>query len=224
MSRSAVIGGALACVFAGVLSPAHLAAQTTEEPGQESQERDGGVGVITGYFGILAPLAHLTTNPETFDTDISISIAVGGEFDYFFPSGLGFGVLGLYAPADLTISPSGSPIAVPPDLGSAKWLTVTGNLMYRVDLKGPADLVEPYVLVGGGIRNLNVDPIAAPEATDSTDGVVSFGGGAFVLVTRQFAFRIDLRGYISPFTAATEVNTRTQFDLTTLIGFSFGFP
>lgn len=191
---------------------------------RDERERTRSVGVITGYFGVLAPLANLTDDPESFSTDVSISIAFGGEFDYFTKSGFGFGVTGLYAPAKLTISPEDVPSAAPPDLGDAKWTTVTANLMYRVDLKGPAGMVEPYVLVGGGIRNLNVDPIAAPQATDATNGVFNFGAGAFTLLSRHWAIRLDLRGYVSPFNVEATDNTKTQFDTTILFGISYGFP
>lgn len=205
--------------------PARALAQDIPELRErDDRERTRSVGVLTGYFGVLAPLANLTEDPESFSTDVSISIAFGGEFDYFFKGGFGVGVVGLYAPAKLTISPEDVPSAAPIDLGDARWTTVTANLMYRVDLKGPAGMVEPYVLVGGGIRNLNVDPIAAPQATDSTNGVFDFGLGAFTLVSRHWAIRLDLRGYISPFSVEATDNTRTQFDTTILFGISYGFP
>lgn len=191
---------------------------------RDERERTRSVAVVTGYFGVLAPLANLTDDPDSFSTDVSISIAFGGEFDYFLRSGLGFGLTGLYAPADLTISRGDVPVATPLDLGTAKWTTITANLMYRVDLKGPAGMVEPYVLVGGGIRNLDVDPIAAPQAVDATDGVVDFGLGAFVLLSPQWAIRLDLRGYVSPFSVEAVENTQTQFDTTILFGVSYGFP
>jgi hypothetical protein len=212
-------------VWVGLSAPSFAHGQDFPElEERDERERTRNVAVVTGFFGVLAPLANLTENPETFSTDVSISIAFGGEFDYFFKSGFGVGVTGLYAPAKLTISPEDVPIAVPPDLGNAKWTTVTANLMYRVDLKGPAGMVEPYVLVGGGIRNLNVDPIASPEATDSTNGVFDFGFGAFTLVSEHWAIRLDLRGYISPFSVEATDNTRTQFDTTILFGISYGFP
>ena len=191
---------------------------------RDERERTRSVGVITGYFGAMAPLANLTEDPESFSTDVSVSIAFGGEFDFFFKSGFGVGLFGLYAPAKLTISPGDVPSAAPIDLGGAKWSTITANLMYRVDLKGPAGMVEPYVLVGGGIRNLNVDPIAAPEATDSTNGIFDFGLGAFTIISEHWAIRLDLRGYISPFNVEATDNTRTQFDTTILFGISYGFP
>ena len=201
-----------------------LAQDFPELEERDHEERSRSVAVVTGLFGVLAPLANLTEDPETFSTDVSISIAFGGEFDYFLKSGLGFGLFGLYAPAKLTISPEDVPTAAPLDLGDAKWSIITGNIIYRINLKGPAGMVEPYVLAGGGIRNLNVDPIAAPQATDSTNGVVDFGAGAFVLISKHWAIRLDLRGYVSPFTAETTANTRTQFDTTVLFGVAYGFP
>lgn len=214
------MGVGLCLTGPGVLNAQQL--PELREP--EERERTRSIAVITGYFGVLAPLANLTDDPETFGTDVSISIAFGGEFDYFLRNGLGFGLFGLYAPADLTIVPEDVPIATPPDLGTAKWSTITANLMYRVDLKGPAGMVEPYVLVGGGIRNLNLDPIAAPQARDATNGVLDFGLGAFVLLSPQWAIRLDLRGYVSPFTVEVTNQTNTQFDTTILFGVAYGFP
>jgi hypothetical protein len=220
--RSATLMGV--CLW--LTGPAHAFAQDIPELAEQrdDRERTRSVGVITGYFGVMAPLANLTEDPESFATDVSISIAFGGEFDYFFKSGFGVGLFGLYAPAKLTISPGDVPSAAPIDLGDAKWSAITANLMYRVDLKGPAGMVEPYVLVGGGIRNLNVDPIASPQAVDSTNGIFDFGLGAFTLISEHWAIRLDLRGYISPFNAEVTDNTRTQFDTTILFGISYGFP
>ncbi len=212
-------------VWVGLTAPALAFGQDIPELAErDERERTRSVAVITGYFGVMAPLANLTENPETFSTDVTVSIAFGGEFDYFFKSGFGVGITGLYAPAQLTISPEDVPIAAPPDLGDAKWATVTANLMYRLDLKGPAGMVEPYVMVGGGIRNLNVDPIASPEATDSTNGVFDFGFGAFTIISEHWAIRLDLRGYVSPFNVEATDNTRTQLDTTILFGISYGFP
>ena len=214
---------AAACAW--LVVPPVVAAQAVELPADDRErERTRSVAVVTGYFGVLAPLAHLTDNPETFSTDVSISLGYGGEVDYFLKSGFGFGVLGLYAPAKLTLSPGQLPGAVPTDLGDAKWSTLTANLMYRLDLKGPAGMVEPYALVGGGIRRLNVDPIASPQATDSTDGVLGFGVGAFTLISSHWAIRLDLRGYVSPFTSDENEFTKTQWDTTVLFGISYGFP
>lgn len=224
MNRLVRIGTWVA-VGAWLASPALVIAQEIELPEDDRErERTRSVAVVTGYFGVLAPLAHLTDNPETFSTDVSISIGYGGELDYFFKSGIGFGVLGLYAPAKLTLSPGQLPGAVPTDLGDAKWSTVTANFMYRLDLKGPAGMVEPYALVGGGIRSLNVDPIASPQAVDSTDGVIDFGMGVFTLVSSHWAVRLDLRGYVSPFTSEETEFTKTQWDMTVLFGISYGFP
>ncbi len=219
--RSATMLG----VWFGLAAPVVAFAQEIPELAErDERERTRSVGVVTGYFGVMAPLANLTEDPETFSTDVSISIAFGGEFDYFFKSGFGVGLFGLYAPAKLTISPEDVPSAAPIDLGDAKWSTITANLMYRVDLKGPAGMVEPYVLVGGGIRSLNVDPIAAPQAVDSTNGVFDFGLGAFTIISEHWAIRLDLRGYVSPFNVEATDNTRTQFDTTILFGISYGFP
>jgi hypothetical protein len=212
-------------VWVGLTAPALALSQDFPELAErDERERTRSVGVITGYFGVMAPLANLTEDPESFSTDVSVSIAFGGEFDFFFKSGFGVGLFGLYAPAKLTISPGDVPSAAPIDLGDAKWSTITANLMYRVDLKGPAGMVEPYVLVGGGIRNLNVDPIASPQATDSTNGIFDFGFGAFTIISEHWAIRIDLRGYISPFNVEATDNTKTQFDTTILFGISYGFP
>jgi len=220
LSRLALVSGA--CL---ALAPSFANAQDLPEiAGRDERERTRSVGVVSGYFGVLAPLADLTDDPETFGTAVSVSIGVGGEFDYFLKNGLGFGLFGLYAPAELTIVPEDVPIATPPELGDAKWSTITANLLYRVDLKGPAGMVEPYVLVGGGIRNLDVDPIAAPQAVDKTNGVLNFGAGSFVLVAKHWAIRLDLRGYVSPFSVEATDSTATQFDTSILFGISYGFP
>ncbi len=217
--------GTWVAVCVSLVSPALAVAQAVELPEDDrGRERTRSVAVVTGYFGVLSPLAHLTDNPETFSTDVSISIGYGGELDYFFKNGIGFGVMGLYAPAKLTLSPGDNPGAVPPELGDAKWSTITANFMYRLDLKGPAGMVEPYALIGGGIRSLNVDPIASPQASDSTDGVLDFGMGVFTIVSSHWAIRLDLRGYVSPFTSDATEFTRTQWDMTVLFGISYGFP
>jgi hypothetical protein len=206
----------------GLLSMVNVSVGSAQATDPSEEPLPSPTTVITGYFGILAPLTNLTEDAESFGTKVSLSIAVGGEVSYFLPSGLGFGVQGLFAPAKLGVEASDFPGAVPPALGNAKWFVLSGNLMYRLDLKGPAGVVEPFVVAGAGIRRLGLEAIASDQATTATDFAGNFGAGAFVLVSKSIAFRLEARDYISSFTSDAAGTSKVQHDVVVLTGVSFG--
>ncbi len=206
----------------GLLSVANVSAGSAQATDPPEEPFPSPTTVITGYFGILAPLANLTEDAESFGTKVSLSIAFGGEVAYFLPSGLGFGVQGLFAPAELAVEATDFPGAIPPDLGNVDWFVLSGNVMYRLDLKGPAGVVEPFGVAGAGIRRLGLEPIASDQATTSTDFAGNFGAGAFVLISKSIAFRVEARDYISSFTSEGTGRSKVQHDLVVLTGISFG--
>jgi len=206
----------------GLLSVANVSAGSAQATDPSEEPLPSPTAVITGYFGILTPLSNLTESAESFGTNMSLSIAFGGEVAYFLPSGLGFGVQGLFAPAELTAEATDFPGAIPPDLGNVDWFVLSGNVMYRLDLKGPAGVVEPFVVAGAGIRRLGLEPIASDQATTSTDFAGNFGAGAFVLISKSIAFRVEARDYISSFTSEATGTSKVQHDVVVLTGISFG--
>ena len=66
-------------VWVGLAAPSLAFGQDFPElEERDERERSRSIGVVTGYCGVLAPLANLTENPETFSTDVSIAVAFGG--------------------------------------------------------------------------------------------------------------------------------------------------
>ncbi len=218
MNRHRAVNTAL---LLGLLSVANVSAGSAQATDPPEEPFPSPTAVITGYFGILAPLANLTEDAESFGTKVSLSVTFGGEVAYFLPSGLGFGVQGLFAPADLAVEATDFPGAIPAEIGDANWFVLSGNLMYRLDLKGPAGVVEPFVVVGAGIRRLGLEAIASDQATTSTDFAGNFGAGAFVFVSKSIAFRVEARDYISSFTSEVSGTSRVQHDVVILTGISF---
>lgn len=168
--------------------------------------------------GGLAPLAQLSSDPGSFATEVSSAPMIGGTAGWWFPNGFGAGVQVLYAPASLNILPTSFQGPIPTDLGDARYLAATAEVRYRLLLKGPAGVLSPYVAVGAGIRHLNFDPIASLDVQDRTDPVATIAGGAEARLYGPVSMRLELRDYLSRFTAVVNGATRTQQDVAITFG------
>lgn len=189
-------------------------------PEEEPVDFGGGLEVSV-FGGVLAPLGDLTSDPNSFATVVTAAPSAGAEAVFWLGSGLGFGAQGIWAPADLEIQPTDFEGAVPTELGHATWLAATANLMWRLRLSGAAEMVQPFFALGAGLRRLDVSAQAAPEVEDSTDPLVSFGGGAHVRVGRQWRVRFELRDHVSSFSSGTTDDSRIQNDVAISVGAAY---
>ncbi len=181
-----------------------------------SGDRGGLEAFVIG--GGLAPLARLSSDPGSFATQVSSAPMVGGTVGWWFRGGFGAGVQLLYAPASLNIIPTSFQGPIPTNLGDARYLAATAEVRYRLLLRGPAGVLAPYIALGAGIKHLNFDPIASLDVQDTTDPVGTIAGGAEARLYGPVSMRLELRDYVSRFTAAVNGATRTQHDVAITFG------
>lgn len=168
--------------------------------------------------GVLAPLSQLTRSSQSFATTISSSPLVAGAATWWPTRRWGVGVEGAYAFADLHTSETEFAGAIPTDLGSARWLSGTVNIVHRFLFSGAAAVVEPYVSVGGGVRHLSVDEIAAPEVTGATDPLASLAAGISMAFASRLSLRAEVRDRVSAYEAPRTRDRRVQNDVTVTLG------
>lgn len=168
--------------------------------------------------GVLAPLSQLTRSSQSFATTISSSPLVAGAATWWPTRRWGIGAEGAYAFADLHTSETEFAGAIPTDLGSARWLSGTVNVLHRLLFSGAASVVEPYVSVGGGIRHLSVDEIAEPEVTDATDPLASLAAGISMAFASRLSLRAEVRDRLSAYEAPRTGDRRVQNDITVTLG------
>lgn len=183
------------------------------------QQGDANGPEIAVSGGVLAPLSLLSTSDVSFSTEVSSSAALGGSVTWWLGA-FGMAARGVWAPARLSLRATGIGGAVPDDLGGAEYLAGTVDLVYRLRLAGPARIVEPFLAVGGGVRRLELEPVASPEARSATDPVGTLAAGARVDVWRPVAIRFEVRDHVSRFDATETGASRLQNDVTVTVGLS----
>lgn len=171
---------------------------------------------VMAVGGAVAPLAQLTSDPETFATEVSTSLAYGGSLVVWLTPAVGASAHVLRAPAELNVEPTEFIGAVPNDLGSADYLAAVVGLTVRLRPSGAAAVVEPYASLGGGVRRLAFDPIAQPDVEDATDPVFSAAAGVYVRFSGGAWLRLELRDHVSRF--ASRSGTLTQHDVAATVG------
>lgn len=201
-----------------------------------AQESSGGAGAdrsrppagprftATGFVGVLAPLARLTTDPESFETEISTSGLFGAEVAWWPWRRLGLAAQGAWAPAQLNLVATDFTGALPEDLGDADYLTGSLEARYRVPLPPEVSLVRPYLALGGGVRRLQVDSIASPEVSDATDPMATAAAGAHVEFAGRAELRIELRDRVTLYRSPTSGENRLQNDVGISVGMAFAAP
>lgn len=200
-----------------------LSGENAYPPGEPSSSLE-----ITGFLGALAPLADLASSGDSLSVEFSTKLAYSAELDFWFPSGFGIGVLGGYSRPDATVQlarETGSfPIEL--NLGPADYWYGVGTLMYRPNLGGPAALVRPYFLAGGGVlHTAGASGTADTEAGPLTIGFGSqtkpvgvFGLGGHILLGKSWFLRLDIRDYVSSFDSEPFEDAKLQNDLVSSFG------
>ncbi len=200
---------------------------------------------VTGYLGALTPLADLASAGDSLSLEFSTKLAFSLGLDFWFPSGLGIGVMGGYSRPDLTVQrvfpPEGGigpTVSEELNLGGTDFWYGVGTLLYRPNLGGPAALVRPYFLAGGGVlhsgggtgsRTTDGGVLISLSVDSSTKPVGVIGLGGHVLLGKSWFLRLEFRDYISSFDYAdissidgSEISgSKMQNDLVSSIGFGF---
>lgn len=211
-SRILVVVAALAVALPASVSP--LAAQ---EQGPPRAARGPEVSLSAAA---MTPLAPLTRSDVSFDTEVSSSAAVTGALTWWIGRHLGVSGRGTWAPAKLNLRGAPLGAAVPDDLGDADYLAGLVEVSYRFLPGGAASMLEPFVSLGGGVRDLSLDPVAAPEARSATDPVATAAAGTDVRAWGDLSLRVELRDLVSSYDSGETGESRIQHDVFVSVGLS----
>ena len=223
------------CSFQAVTPAAALAQDTgtwteTTDAADDPEPQQGAGFEITGYLGVITPLATLADQGDTLRAELSTSGAVSLGLDYWFSGGFGIGAFGGYAKPDMTVFRSESPGQFPDELNLGRvdyWYGVL-TAMYRPNLGGNKGVLRPYFLLGGGVKSLGSSEFDLGDGETfsveaSTKPVLAFGAGAHLVLSDSWFFRLDVRDLVSQFDPEPFQNAKTQNDLFTSIGFGYAF-
>lgn len=211
--RAAVVSALAAALL---LAAPPLRAQA---PAPEGGPALGPVVSLSG--SVLTPLTPLTESDVSFDTELSSSAGASATLTWWLTDRVGVAGRGTWAPAKLNLRGVPPGAAVPDDLGDADYLAATVEGHYRFPLRGAASMLEPFVAVGGGVRDLSLDPVAAPEARSATDLVLTAAGGTSVRVWERTSLRLEVRDLVSEFDAGEGGRGTWQHDVLVSVGLSY---
>ncbi len=172
---------------------------------------------LFGLAGVIQPLNNLTDNTGAYGTVIPPDVAMGGEVTYWASRAVGIGVMGLYSPATLE-AVAGGPGRGPGTLGEMEYLAGTVNLTFRLRSSGSAGALEPYVTMGGGLRQLKFYGAEVPKLS-ATDPMATAAIGVRVHLMSSVWFRGELRDMASYYISAATDASKLQNDLGITIGF-----
>ena len=169
---------------------------------------------------VLTPLSELSSTAESFATELSTSVGASAGGVWWLGRHVGIGVHGVWEPAELNLRPAAFTGVVPDDLGDADYTAAFGQVVFRLPLEGPASVVEPFLAVGGGVRDLRLDPIATPEARSATDPAATAAAGAAVRLWDPLALRLEVRDVLSDYDETVGAGG-LQNDVLVSVGLSF---
>jgi hypothetical protein len=228
--RGRILIGALLVAFA---LPAAATAQQSPLDGENVYPpmADTRGFEITGYLGVLTPLADLASAGDSLSLEFSTDLAFGLGLEYWFASGLGIGVSGGYSQPEMTVqrvlppvSPGLPTLTEELNLGGTDYVYGVATLMHRPNLQGSWGLVRPYFLAGGGVvhsgsatgTNEDGDFSFTVESDTRPAGVIGVGG--HILLGNSWFLRLEFRDYISSFSQDRFADSKLQNDLVSSIG------
>lgn len=204
-----------ACLVAG---PTGAAAGQTAPDGDPSDGQLGPEFAVSGL--VLAPLARLSESEVSFDTEVSSAVGMSIGIGWWPRRHLGVAARGVWGPAELDLRGVSPGAAVPDDLGSAEYMAGTLELIYRLRPGGAASLLEPFLALGAGVRDLSLQPQASPEARSATDLAGSVAVGTYVRIWDRTSLRFEARDLVSEFDATETGRSKLQNDIAVSVGLS----
>lgn len=201
-----------------LLGPRTAAAQPTDAPEAGSRAE------VSGFIGVLAPVANLTDDPESFATVIDPYLAVGVDGILWVSDRFGVGVVGVYSPTQLAARATQFQGAIPDDLGDVTYLAGALNAVYRFPGAGSSGAFEPYFAGGLGLKYIGVDEIASPEVESTTDPTATVAAGARFAVLHRLSLRFEVRDFASFFESPTTGDSRLQNDVSITLGVGTSLP
>jgi len=207
-----------------LVTPATAVAQDAamDEPAEEYPVADG--FSIGGYLGSFFALAKLADSGDTINAEFSTKLSFGADVSYFFASGLGLSAKAVYSAPQLTIQRFDDDIGFPQpfDLGKSDVFFLTGNVMYRPRLTGPAGQLLPFFGLGAGIKSMKFPTEEEFLFVDQTDVTLTIFAGAHIAIAKHWLLHFELRDYISKFDSEA-FESRTQNDFFVEFGVRYQF-
>ena len=168
--------------------------------------------------GAVQPLNNLTDNTGAYGLVIPPDMMMGGEATYWASPTVGIGVMGLYSPATVEGVGGGGPGGNIGTLGEMEYLAGTVNLTFRLQSSGSAGALEPYVSVGGGLRQLKFYGAEVPRIS-ATDPMATAALGVRIHLTASLWLRGELRDMASYYVSSQTDASKLQNDIGVSIGF-----
>jgi hypothetical protein len=205
-------------IAATAVFPQSAAAQGVEE------EKTGGLE-LTGYIGLITPLARLADQGDTVTAELSTKVSFAAELDYWLESGLGFSAYGFYSRPELTVQIFESDVGFPTplQLGATNYLAATANVMYRPNLGGAAAVLLPYFGLGAGVVSVGYPDVGDVVIQDESRFAGSIFGGAHIRFSGRWFVRLDLRNFTSKFDTEPFESSKLQNDFTSSVGVGVRF-
>lgn len=189
------------------------AASGQERPAGEGELAAIGEGFdILGAVGILAPVADLTNNPDTYGTSMKVSVGFSADATLWISRSFGIAATGVYASPDLQPRKL-APGEEAPELGGATYIAGGLSAVYRFVGEGSRSAIEPYFALGGGVHRLDVGDEAAPELETRTDPALTIAGGIRFEGISGLVMRVEARDFAYFFESAATGDSRLQNDV-----------
>ncbi|MFO7893467.1 MAG: outer membrane beta-barrel protein [Longimicrobiales bacterium] len=167
-----------------------------------------------GLYVPLSDLGQATTTAGTIVADKSGSLAFG--------VGLELGLIGLpfnvRANVDYKTGSEVSTEGVTETL-EPKMLAIAGDLVFRPLPK--LIIIQPYVFVGGGLRQYDFDTENTQALEDASDPTVHLGGG-LDLTLGPLALNAEIGDYISWYEIQADADAEMQHDMFVSVGIVLG--
>ena len=228
-TRRTLLGGVLLALAGPAALPAQqspLAGENVYPPAADSRGFE-----VTGYLSLLTPLSDLASAGDSLSLEFSTDIAFGLGLDYWFPSGLGIGLVGGYAKPEMTVqrvlpplSPGLPTLTEELNLGGTDYAYGVATLMYRPNLQGSWGMVRPYFVAGGGVLHTgtaagtNEDGSFTITVDSQTKPVGVVGLGGHILLGNSWFLRLEFRDYISSYDQERFDKSKLQNDLVSSVG------
>lgn len=223
----------LGAVLVALAGPAALRAQQSPLAGENvyPPASDSRGFELTGYLSLLTPLSDLASSGDSLSLEFSTDIAFGLGLDYWFPSGLGIGIMGGYSQPEMTVqrvlppvSPGLPTLTEELNLGATDYAYGVATLMYRPNLQGGWGMVRPYFVAGGGVLHTgdatgtNEDGSFSITVDSQTKPVGVVGLGGHILLGNSWFLRLEFRDYISSYDQERFDDSKLQNDLVSSVG------
>lgn len=206
--------------------PADLDAQEPEVTSATETRAARPAITLQAAIGLLTPLSDLTPEASTgsageIEPTLRLStgwgVALGVTLS--LSSHWGVGAHGTWSNTDVDLNPAGAPEGER-RLGEADHVTVAAEVAYRL-LESPlAEIVDPYVAAGVGLRHVSFS-FEDARVDDATDPMVTVAAGVRASLGERYHWTLEVRDHLSVY-EAVDADGQLQNDVTITVGIGAG--